>query len=59
LVLRSPVDKELEASPIELQVAISLGNLDRLGMVEFGQYMGDDFDTYSCIRRTSFGTEFI
>ena len=59
LVLRSPVDKQREASPINLQVEVSLGNLARLGMIEFGQYMGDDFDSCRCIHRTSLGAEFM
>lgn len=59
LVLRSPVDKELEARPIDLQVEVSLGNLARLGMIQYGQYMGDDFDSYRCLHRTSLGSEFM
>ena len=58
-VLRVPVNKEVEARPIDLQVEVSLGNLARLGMIEFGEYMGDVFDSYRCIRRTSLGAEFM
>jgi hypothetical protein len=59
LILGSPVDREMESRPIDLQVEVSLCNLARLGMVEFGQQIGDDFDQYRCIHRTSLGIEFM
>ena len=59
IVLSSPVDKETEASPIDLQVEVSLGNLVRLGIIQYGQYTGEHYDLYRCLRRTSLGTEFM
>lgn len=59
LVLESPVNKETESAPVDLQVEVSLGNLSRLGMIEVGRYMGDDFDSFRCIYRTSLGREFM
>jgi hypothetical protein len=59
LILGSTVDEEIEASSIDLQAEVSLGNLARLGMVQFGQHMGDNFGQYRCIHRTSLGIEFM
>ncbi len=58
-VLSTPVNKEIESSPIHIQVEVSLGNLARLGMIVFDQYMGDDFDSCRCMYRTSLGAEFM
>lgn len=59
VVFRSPVDKEREARPIDLQIEISQGNLARLGIITLGSYMGDSYDSYRCIHRTSLGSEFM